>query len=175
MLALGAMLLVTSFAWTTSYAREMPISIDWQGTVADTAIDVNQDGLQATLIDAQAKGSFGPTFLGVVTEFVFGGLCDSDPDVWFMNMWYSKPVVTFANGDQLWGNITEGTGWMCLDVTTGEFSGDAKGVFTGGTGRFVGATGNFAVEFDGVNLTISDLGVAFGAIRGEIVGTIELP
>ena len=84
---------------------------------------------------------------------------------------YSKPILTFANGDQLWGYLTEGSG--CLSVVSGDFSGEAEGLFDGGTGRFSGATGSFIVTFSGKNLTLPDLGVGFGAIQGEVKGTLE--
>ena len=63
----------------------------------------------------------------------------------------------------------------CLDTATGESSGSAQGVFTGGTGRFVGADGPFTVDFEGNNLTIATLGVGFGPIYGELYGTVILP
>jgi hypothetical protein len=56
---------------------------------------------------------------------------------------------------------------------TGEFSGEGEGVYDGGTGRFTGATGSFVVTFSGTNLTIADLGVGFGAIKGEVIGKLE--
>ena len=172
-LGLGAVLLVLPFMLTTSYAGERPISMKWEGTVADTAINVNGDDFVANLIDAQAKGSFGASSVGVLSEFVFSGLCDNDPFVWNMTIWYSKPITTFANGDQLWGNVFNGG--MCLNVATGYFTGFAEGLYEGGTGRFAGASGTFIVGFRGNNLTISDLGVGFGAIHGEIDGTVVLP
>ncbi len=172
-LILGAALLVLPVMWTTSFAAEKPISLKWAGTVADTAIDVNGDGFFADVIYAQAKGPFGAKSIGVFSEFVLTGLCDNNEDVLYLSVWYSKPVITFANGDQLWGNVTGG--WMCMNIKTGEFTGEAEGLYEGGTGRFADATGSFFVPFGGNNLTISKLGVGFGAIHGELTGTVVLP
>ena len=72
---LGAMLLALLFTWTTSYARDVPISVKWSGTVVDTGINViveDEAGLNANLIDAQASGSFGATNVTVLSEFTPG-------------------------------------------------------------------------------------------------------
>ena len=177
----GAMLLALFFAWTTSYAHDVPVSFKWSGTVVDAGIDViveDEAGLNANLIDAQASGSFGAKNLTVLSEFTPAQfLCDDDgnglpdPGVLPLSFAYAKPIITFANGDQLWGYLTEGSG--CMSVLTGDFSGKGEGVFDGGTGRFTGATGSFVVTFSGKNLTIADLGVGFGAIQGEVIGNLE--
>jgi hypothetical protein len=86
---------------------------------------------------------------------------------------YSKPVITFKNGDQLWGSFTSGD--MCLDSTNGAFSGSGRGEYTGGTGRFDGARGPFTVTFGGTDLTLFEVGVGFGPIYGEVDGTVILP
>ena len=177
----GAMILAFLFTWTTSYAHDVPVSIKWSGTVVETGIDViveDEAGLNANLIEAQASGSFGAKNLTVLSEFTPGQfLCDDDgnglpdPGVLPLIFAYAKPIITFANDDQLWGHLTEGSG--CLSVVTGEFSGEGEGVYDGGTGRFTGATGSFVVTFSGTNLTIADLGVGFGAIKGEVIGKLE--
>ena len=180
-LLLGIVLFSLSFVLTTSYAGEKPISLTWEGTVTDTGINVVIEeeptpDFDANYIDAQIRGSFGPGLLGVFSEFSFAGFCDADqtvPTVPYLVFAYSKPVISFKNGDQLWGEVTSGD--ACLDLATGEFSGSGQGVYTGGTGRFVGAGGNFTVEFGGKNLTITTLGVGFGPIYGEIDGTVILP
>lgn len=179
----GTMLLALLFMWTTSYAGDVPLKIKWSGTVVETAIDVVDDGfgLPANFIDAQASGSFGASNVSVLSEFTPGMfLCDADgnglPDEGVLPLVfaYSRPVVTFANGDQLWGHVTKGRG--CLSQITGYFTGEAEGVYDGGTGRFSDvseATGSFVVSFEGNNIALPDLGVGFGAIRGEIKGRVE--
>ena len=177
---LGTMLLALAFSWTTSFAADVPLKIKWSGTVVETGIDVVVDdfGLSANLIDAQASGSFGASNLSVFSEFVPGEfLCDANGDglpdegVLPLVFAFAKPVVTFSTGDQLWGHLTEGSG--CLNAITGYFSGEGEGLFDGGTGRFAGATGSFFVTFTGDNITLPDLGVGFGSIRGEVEGSIE--
>ena len=175
---LGPVLLALLFVFTASYAGEKPIVAAWEGTVIDTAINVvpaepPAPDLLANFIDAQVSGSFGPASMGVLSEFTFAGFCDAEETVLYLVMVYSKPITTFKNGDQLWGDITSGD--MCLDTVTGEFSGSGQGLYTGGTGRFDGATGSFFVEFAGTNLTLPTLGVGYGVIYGRSEGTIDLP
>ena len=177
---LGSILLMLPLAFSASYAGEKPIHSTWEGTVIDTSINVVPPpgeppipDLVANYITAQVRGSLGPASMAVLSEFTFAGFCDVEETVLYVMMAYSKPVTTFKNGDQLWGEITIGD--MCLDTVTGDFLGSAKGVYTGGTGRFEGATGSFTVDFGGTNLALPTLGVGFGAIYGEIEGTLELP
>ena len=73
----------------------------------------------------------------MLTEFAFAGFCDLEETVLYAVIAYSKPITTFKNGDQLWGDLT---GEICLDTVSGEFSGSGEGAYTGGTGRFAGAT-----------------------------------
>lgn len=176
----GTMLLALLFTWTTSYAADVPLKIKWSGTLVQTAIDVVEDGfgLPANLIDAQASGSFGASNVSVLSEFIPGEfLCDEDgnglpdEDVLPLYFAYAKPVVTFANGDQLWGHLTEG--WGCLSQATGSFYGEAEGEYDGGTGRFSNVMGWFEVSFSGNNFALPDLGVGFGTITGVITGEIE--
>ena len=175
---LGSVLLLLPFVGTASYAGEKPISMAWEGTVTDAGFNVVPaeppiPDLPANQIDAQARGSFGPASIDVLSEFAFAGFCDAEETVLYLVFAYSKPIVTFKNGDQLWGDITSGD--ACMDMVTGEFFGSAVGVYTGGSGRFYDASGSFMVDFAGTNLTLPTLGVGFGAIYGEIEGMLDLP
>jgi hypothetical protein len=174
MLVLGAVLLVLPLVSTTSYAGEDPLSMRWAGTVKSLGRDTNGDGINAIMIDAQAKGSIGATSLTVLAEYGFGGYCDSNPAVYYLTFWYGKTVTTHQNGEQLWGNVT--SGWKCMNMLTGEFFGEVEGVYDGGTGRMFGATGTFIVPFSGKTLTLPDgYEIGFAAIRGEAHGTVTLP
>ena len=106
------------------------------------------------------QASFFATWIGIADEGILPLLFA-----------YARPIVTFANGDQLRGYVTDGSG--CLSVITGYFAGEAQGDYSGGTRRFDSATGSFVVSFAGDNLTLPDLGVGFGSIRGEIKGRIN--
>ena len=172
-LGLGVVLLIVPFIATSSYADESPISGKWAGSAVGVAFDLNGDGASSNLIDAQIKGSFGMKSLDVLSEYMPVGLCSTDPDVFQIAFLYSKPILTFANGDQLWGTMDSGS--MCMHSLTAEYAGEGNGVFTGGTGRFEGASGTFVVTFSGKNLTLLTMGFGFAPIRGDIVGTVVLP
>ena len=172
-LGLGVVLLIVPFIATASYAGELPISGKWAGSVVEVNFDLNDDGVSSNLIDAQIKGSFGMSSLDVLSEYMPVGLCSTEPDVWQLAFLYSKPILTFTNGDQLWGAM--GSGSMCMHSLTAEYTGEGQGVFTGGTGRFEGASGTFTVTFSGKTLTLLTMGFGFAPIRGDIVGTVVLP
>jgi len=172
-LGIGVVLLVVPFLATAGYADEVPISGKWEGTVVQVGFDLNGDDLSANLIDAQIKGSFGMKSMHVLSEYMPVGLCDIEPDVWLFTFLFAKPILTFANGDQLWGTMENGS--MCMNSLTAEFTGEGHGVYTGGTGRFEGASGTFTVTYSGKNLTLLTLGFGFAPIHGDIVGTLVLP
>ena len=172
-LSLGVVLLVVPFLAAASYADEVPISGKWVGSVVQVGFDLNGDDLSSNLIGAQIKGSFGMKSLDVLSEYEPVGLCATDPDIWRFSFLYANPILTFAKGDQLWGTME--SGHMCMHSLTAEYTGEGHGIFTGGTGRFEGATGTFTVTYSGKNLTLLTLGFGFAPIHGDIVGTLVLP
>jgi len=173
---IGAVILSAVCLLPVSYADEQPIYISYKGTILDLATDYNGDGMTANVVQAPSKGSFGASMATIVTEFVpyppLFGTCPSDDDMYTVVM-YSSGIASFSNGDQL--DVSVDSGWMCLDMVTGEFEGVAYGVFVGGTGRFTNATGDFVSPFSGKNLAIAQLKPASVArIEGEIEGTVNL-
>lgn len=56
-------------------------------------------------------------------------------------------VTTFENGNQLFGFSDQG--WMCVNMNNGHYYGHVDGVFGGGTGKFVGATGDWIPLYSG--------------------------
>ncbi|KPK52329.1 MAG: hypothetical protein AMS22_09385 [Thiotrichales bacterium SG8_50] len=167
-------LLLTPLMAATSYAREVPVKISYTGSIVPIPVDVDDDEAVATVVDAQSKGSFGASMSHIVTEWTPTGLCD-DGYVQFALI-HSAVVVTFSNGDQLFG-AGAGNGWMCLDLDPagdGFFYGEAYGDFTDGTGRFEGASGSFSSPFTGNNLTFTEFGYPFGPIQGGFQGRLTL-
>jgi hypothetical protein len=168
-------LLFAPFMAATSHARDVPVKISYTGSIVPIPVDLNTDGSLATVVDAQSKGTFGASMSHIVTEWTpTGGLCD-DGYVQFALI-HSAAVVTFKNGDQLFG-AGFGDGWMCLDLDpagTGFFYGEAYGDFTAGTGRFEGASGSFTSPFTGNNTTLTSFGYGFGPIQGSFEGKVTL-
>jgi hypothetical protein len=174
-------LLLVPFMAATSYAKEVPIKISYTGTLLPIPVNLGGGPTGATMLDAQSHGSFGASMSHIITEWVPGtGSCESDyPGYDYYMLLHASVVVTFSNNDQLFGAgalwTGDTSGWMCLNSGNGHFVGVANGGFSGGTGRFEGASGTFASPFSGYNLTAFTLGYGSGPIQGSFEGTIELP
>jgi len=175
-------LLVAPFMAATSYANEVPIKINYTGTLVPIPVNLSGGPTGATMLDAQSHGSFGASMSHIVTEWVPdpGSSCEGDyADYDYYILLHGSVVLTFSNNDQLFGAGASWTGdllgWMCLNPDNGHFVGVAEGGFTGGTGRFEGASGTFTSPFSGYNLTAFVFGYGSGPIQGTIEGTVELP
>ncbi|MEJ2330482.1 MAG: hypothetical protein P8Z33_11580 [Gammaproteobacteria bacterium] len=167
-------LLFAPFMAATSYANDVPVKISYTGSIVPIPVDVDNDDALASVVDGQSSGTFGATMTHIVTEWTPTGLCD-DGYVQFALI-HSAAVLTFSNGDQLFG-AEVGNGWMCMDMDPtgdGYFYGEAYGDFSGGTGRFEGASGSFTSPFTGNDMTFTSLGYGFGPIQGSIEGTVTL-
>ena len=174
-----AVLLFSPLLAATSSAKEVPIRIDYAGTLVPIPVNLGGGPTGATMLDAQSNGSFGASMSHIITEWVSGGgSCESDyPGYDYYMLLHASVVVTFSNNDQLFGTgaywNSDLSGWMCLNPDNGYFVGVAEGGFTGGTGRFEGASGSFSSPFSGYNLTVFDFGFGSGPIQGTIEGRIE--
>ena len=60
LLVAAAALLFTPFLAATSYADEVPINVNYTGSLVPIPVDENNDLTHATVLDGQANGSFGP-------------------------------------------------------------------------------------------------------------------
>ena len=168
-------LLMAPFIAATSYAKEVPIKISYTGSIVPIPVDLNTDEVLATVVDGQSKGTFGAYMSHIITEWTPTGFLCEDGYVQFALI-QAAVVVTFSNGDQLFG-AGPGNGWMCLDFDpagAGFFYGEAYGGFADGTGRFEGATGSYSSPFTGNNMTLTKYGYAFGPIQGSFEGTVTL-
>lgn len=148
-LVLTVTLLVGSLAVT---ATERPFSLNGTG-IAIPIVDGN-----GNVVGAEPTGSGNATHLGVFTNT---GHVDFTPDA--SNPTILHPagggVFTAANGDKLNFVIISGA----LDLTTGIGTGDFE--FTGGTGRFVNATGRTS--------GVIQQNVITGAYELTMVGNID--
>lgn len=173
----GAVILACLFVAQISQADEQPFFVKFTGTVLDLAFDSNGDGIYANVVQAQSKGSFGPSMTTVVSEFepdyANWGTCPRAND-WYMKFSYSTAIVTFENGDQL--DLVVDNGSLCVDPETGVFEGGTHAQIKGGTGRFVHATGEGDTSFTGKDFvfTTGPDTVAVERINGVIQGTINL-
>lgn len=172
--ALGLFLASSGVAW------DKDVKFSWAGTGWDTHVDNAPAGLGINLSIADVQGPFGAKRLVVSCEFsppggddTEGVVCDDGYDM-LLGVLYSAHTMTFENLDLLYANAD--TGWMCLSTTTGHYYGEIHGDYIGGTGRFLGATGEWMTSFEGQRLEppfLNDVG--FRSIHGVSTGYIQFP
>lgn len=161
-----------------SSAAERPVKISYAGIGYATASDPNQDGIPADLTLTDAQGTLGAAKLAITTEwYINPHTCREEHEVPFSLVVPLPPpsvpgpaiAYTFADQSQLFGFGQ--AGWLCANMTTGAYYGEANGIFYGGNGRFAGATGEWSTKFEGAYL---DPAIAFRSIRGTVDGTLEM-
>lgn len=143
------------------------------GTILPTQIDSNGDDMTAGLALGETKGSPGSGQLRGTIEFApplppgVGTDC-SATELQF-NLVAGGSVQTFADLSQLFFENT--SGYFCLDLDTGAATSVTEGIYTGGTGRFEGASGSATVA-----VTVGlDVAADISVVNGTIVGTLVLP
>jgi len=157
-----------------------PISVRFAGTGFDSSFDNNDDVINPVdLSQADAKGSFGAKRVDVAAEFM-DPVEDFDCDPAYdtkLGISFAAPVITFEKMDQLFGFSWQG-GWMCVNHSNGHHYGQVVGIFTGGTGRFEGATGTWVSDFEGYSLEPPFLipnRVGFRTFTGSFEGNVDFP
>lgn len=151
-------------------AGEININQQFSGSNVGTALDLNDDGAGASVATFQVKGSPGrATILSQVesTGFAPDGLNCPAGEL-ERNLIYQAFIETFNDLSMLFYE-TE-SAFTCFDPFTGEIDGQLVGIFTGGTGRFVGATGSWTVDFEAFLV-----GQTMAGFTGTITGTVEVP
>ena len=154
----------------------------------DTVMDMRFAGTffnsdQLNIGDFRAKGSPGaanvrfvgiPPAVGIPPDFP-SDCCDGTVSFSCLLAHNSQnPLVfTFDDLSLLFANIKEGTvGDICVDLSTGRVKARIEVMFTGGRGRFEGATGEAVITAE--IEPVSPDGT-FSGETGEIVGEIVLP
>ena len=168
---LGLLFAMISVAWGAQ------VNLRYTGTGWDTTIDNFDDGYPVTISTADAKGSLGASGVEITGEWmpwdVAEVTCEGE-EVEF-KLVFSASVATFENHSQLYA--FSDVGWMCVDQDTGHYYGMVFGVYQGGAGKFVGATGEWVTDFDGFFLEPPTLPavIGFRTITGNVKGYFELP
>ncbi len=174
-------LILTPMLWSAlaeaADSREVRFKVKYSGSSMSTHADTNDDGLRAGLGNVTGKSNLGLyTSQGVGEAFIIGpATCPNGnpginlgilPGTGHTVSWFEK------TRDLVFSEITSET--VCYDPATRmQFkSGTAR--ITGGTGRFVGATGN--TQFEGTQwpLYVDADGNGFAAQTGTSTGTIIL-
>ena len=158
-------------------SREIQLRVRYSGTAMSTQGDTNHDGLKAGLGTVACTSNLGPCTSQGVGEALLGDRATCPNGNQGFNL-VLKPgtghaVTRFARtGELLFSELTSET--VCYDPTTRTQFKTGTEKITGGTGRFVGATGDG--EFTGTQwvLYVDPDGNGFAAQVGTVMETIVL-
>ena len=157
-------------------AEQGIIKVNWRfaGTVINS-VEVTEPGTFVSnpnvLIDVQAVGSPGNAVIRALGSTDSpSGVCLGGQGLVF-DLVRNDLIATFSDLSLLAAALDNGS--VCVNLITGEAQGVIHLVVTGGTGRFVGATGNLTIQ-DFVIRPVSPF-ASLALETGEIVGTIQVP
>ncbi|MEE8426870.1 MAG: hypothetical protein V3S15_06255 [Woeseiaceae bacterium] len=180
----GIILLVAAGLPQTAVAGEVKMNLRFAGAFATGILHVNPmtgDLVPTPLIHVQAKGSPGKA---VIRGYGAGGdeppvfvvppeLClgSSSPVAGFLRIIAGEDPLLFTFQD-LSLLFADGSGEICIDLANGNSEFEFDIMFTGGTGRFEGASGTAVITGEAQPVSADG---SFLAETGTIVGTIIVP
>jgi hypothetical protein len=149
-------------------AREITLNQRYSGNSLPTMVDTNGDGRTASHGNFYVRGGPGQATVDSFNEFTdfapyFVDGCDLRAGLVAQTY-----VETFQDGSMLFYQATEA--FLCLSLSTFVVDFEAKGVLTGGTGRFAGASGTWVNVGKGFSA-----GVEMNAYEGTLKGTVVIP
>ncbi len=159
-------------------AGQIPFNGSFSGTFVNTQVDTNGDGSKgfwATGAGKSTQGSITGQNVGEL-EFSEPATCPNGNAGFNLTVVPGGPansvVRVGSTGDLLFGTFTE---TVCFDPITGIqfFSGTVT--FTGGNGKYEGATGTGTFEGTGTTLFADAAGNFFGQFSEEFSSTIIIP
>ena len=170
-------------AGPTSYALKIQESGSFISTGA--GFDTNGDGRMADLILTNGKGNnvLGQTNTTSVIDWptVFGlTTCNGLPGYGaVLGANAGSFIIRTSNGDLLYGIFDSG-GTNCIQLTIsppfiGNIYINLEGSFTGGTGKFKGASGDITLEATAYPVLVVNFDVKYGAVETNVTGVINLP
>ena len=177
-LAVGlGMVLIMAVAVGSAEAK--PFHSEESGSYVSEGTQIDTDGKDRTadLVLTSGKGShLGETTTQTVVEWpiVFGPDTCPNGNGGFKGSLVSGGFVTrAANGDLLFGTFSSGTN--CFDFITNSAGFSLSGVFTGGTGKFAGASypgGSITVNGTAIPVLSDSTGHQFGSVVSRTEGTL---
>lgn len=185
LLFIGFMLLI-ALASPQVQARKKEVRVNWRfaGTFITNIVEFDPtinfpegDTTVTALIHGQLKGRPGRaelrSFAGRSTPPVPSEGCFDGAGGFAISITENPIVITFPNLSLLFAKLaTSTTGDVCLDFSTGRGEGVIPIMFTGGRGRFEGASGNAEIKFE--TQAVSSSG-NFSGETATVKGTIFLP
>ena len=145
------------------------------GTLSSSTLDRNADGVPASVSTFSGKSKFGKVDGQSSFEVTaFGAPLNCSGSEVEATLVGTRDVRRFpGHGDMIFLEVSNLV--LCLNPLTGNFTLTSEGHFIGGTGRHVGATGDFTGSFTGTILVVDPDGALFGAFSGGVEGTVETP
>lgn len=134
--------------------------------------DTNGDGRPANTGQFLGTSTFGSVSIQSLNEFepvLENANCDLGEDEF--DLVQGHFVKRFSNGELIFG--TWNSGFSCFDPITNISTTTQIGVFSGGTGQFVDASGPIQIDYTSTFLAIPPVdGFTFGGSSGTGFGTI---
>jgi hypothetical protein len=164
-------------SWVQAEDKTVNMDLHFAGAFANDVLHFNPvtgATVPSTLLHVQAKGSPGRAeirgFGGTTGGIVFSPDCFDGAPGLIISVLENPLIFTFSDLSLLFAN---GSGEICLDLGgTGKVLFVIDIFFTGGRGRFEGATGDAVIEGEAEPLSSDG---SFAAETGTVVGTIVLP
>ena len=141
----GALLLLVA---TLLIAPRAEAKSSFSGSAVANEIDVDDDGMTGDTLTFRSRGRFGNALSQAHNELAPWDMmtfCGATSVLLFYTV--STQVTTYANGDQLYQSLNNGT--LCLDFEDSSFTFEITLDVTGGTGKFQGATGSSTLTGSG--------------------------
>ena len=156
--------------------ERLPIAATFSGSFVSTQFDTNGDGLPANLSLVNAKSNLGQLSLQGLIENAISGpaTCANGNNGSETRLINGNIVGRFHSTEDLFF-IQLSAQSTCFDPSANVFFINATGNVTGGTGRFIQATGSVETKATAKNLMADPTGHFFGAQSGTLRGTITLP
>ena len=149
-------------------AGEITLNQRYVGNGLPTMVDTDGDGVTGAHGNFYVRGAPGRANVDSFNEFTafgFHGVPGCELRAALVAQTY---VETFEDQSMLFYQATEG--FLCLDLSTFIISSDIRGIISGGTGRFAGASGTWVNVGKGFSA-----GAQMNAFEGTIKGTIVVP
>lgn len=142
----GALLLLVA---TLLIAPRAEAQSRFSGSAVANEIDVDDDGMAGDTVTFQSRGPFGDARGQAHNELApWDMMTFCGPTSVLLVYTVSTQVTTYANGDQLYQSLNNGS--LCLNIDgSGSFTFEITLDVTGGTGKFQGATGSSTLTGSG--------------------------
>lgn len=163
----------------TAHAQERNYWDEISGTAVPSSFDFNGDGVKAHYVTFSGLSTLGPVHGGFLVEYDFQSVAphpDCPPTTVLLPIIVSASnrAVTLPHG-QIYLRDDATSARFCLHPDTGAFTMSLKGVFTGGMGKYAGASGTYQYKGSGNVLLLDKSGMPFGGFTLRTEGKLIIP